>query len=321
MVEAAPERFHLYEPIDHPKAPFLGIVVASVGVFLFYQVGNQYMIQRILGARTTWDGLIGLLFSGFINFLRPLTTSFIGLIVFHWIYIMQKAPPLENPDTAFPFALKLFAGSWGLRGFILAGFLAAVMSTLSSLISSTATIFAVDVYKRKLKPEATERQTVSAGRYAALVALVISAALTPSVYYLGGIFTFFQTGITYLASPFIAVFLMGILWKRTNYPGALFGMIGGLTLQIVIAVCAPLLGFNVHWLYLAFIGQALTMVAVAIVSLATAPPLTLQSVELVWRPQLLSQYDAKGRRPWYQQLKLWFALWVLVWCCLYYRFW
>ena len=321
MVEATPERFHLYQPVDHPKAPFLGMIFASFGVFLFYQVGNQYMIQRVLSARSTWDGLLGIIFSGFINFLRPLTTSFLGLIVFYWIHTMNQAQPLENPDTTFPFALKTFGGSWGLRGFILAGFLAAVMSTLSSLISSTSTIFSLDVYKSKLNPDASDEQMVRAGKTAALVALVISAALTPAVYYLGGIFTFFQTGVTYLASPFIAVFLMGILWKRTNYPAAVFGMIGGLVLQVLIAIVAPLLGFNMHWLYLAFLGQVLTMAAVAIISLVTHRPEPARCADLVWNLALLSQYEGKGHRPWYQQLKLWFAVWTLAWCYLYYRFW
>lgn len=321
MVEANPERFHLYLPADDPKAPFLAMIAASVGVFLFYQVGNQYMIQRILSARTTWDGLMGLLFSGFINFLRPLTTSFLGLIVFYWIYSMHRAEPLENPDTTFPFALKVFAGGWGLRGLILAGFLAAVMSTLSSLINSTATIFALDVYHKKIDSKAEEAVLVRVGKTAALVALVVSALLTPGVYYLGGIFTFFQTGITYLASPFIAVFLMGILWKRTNYAAALTGMVGGLALQIAIAVGAPLLGFNLHWIYLAFVGQALTMAGVAVVTVLTPDSARGETADLVWKPSLLDQYDDGVQRPWYQQLKLWFVVWVSVWLLLYYIFW
>lgn len=321
MVEANPERFHLYQPADDPKAPFLGIVVASFGVFLFYQVGNQYMIQRVLSAKSTWDGLLGIVFSGFINFIRPLTTSFLGLIVFYWIHTMNQAEPLENPDTTFPFALKTFGGDLGLRGFILAGFLAAVMSTLSSLISSTSTIFSLDVYRSKINPEASDEQMVAAGKKAALAALLISTILTPAVYYLGGIFTFFQTGVTYLASPFIAVFLMGILWKRTNYTAALIGMTGGLALQVVIAFGAPMLGYNIHWLYLAFLGQVLTMAAVGIISLVTTAPGPEQCVDLVWSPTLLAQYEGDQPRPWYQQLKLWFSIWAVAWCFLYYWFW
>ncbi len=328
MAQATPERFHLYQPIDHPKAPFLGMCLASIGIFLFYQVGNQYMIQRILGARSTWDGLMGLVFSGFINFIRPLTTCFLGLVVFYWIHTMKMAEPLENPDTTFPFALKTFAGSWGLRGFILAGFLAAVTSTLSSLINSTSTIFALDVYKRKINVEASESQMVRAGMIAAICALFISTFVAPLLVAKVGIFTYFQTGAAYLASPFIAVFIMGILWKRTSYKGAIAGMLGGIVIQCLLVyvdyVSVTKLHWyetKLHWFYLAFAGEMLTMFLVFIVSLKTTPPDPSQLVSLVWKPSLLSQYDEGVRRPWYQQVKLWFAIYIVGWVYLYYRFW
>ncbi len=320
MAEANPERFHLYQPADHPRAPFLGLVMGGVGVFLFYQVGNQFMIQRILTARSTWDGLMGLMFSGFINFLRPLTTALLGLVVFHWIHEMHMAEPLEDRDTAFPFALEVFAGNWGARGFILAGFLAAVMSTLSSLSNSTATLFSLDVYKKKLNPNATEDQMVRAGKIVSLAALVIAGVLAPQVRR-WGIFDFFQQGVTYLAAPFIAVFLMGILWKRTTYAAALFGMIGGVLLQIAIVVADRLLGNETHWFYLGFIGQVLTMVLVGVVSVFTAAPDPARVSTYVWSPRLLAQYDEGVSRPWYKQVKFWFALWALVWFGIYYRFW
>ena len=91
-----PERMHLYQPPGHELAPFLGIILATFGAFTFYQVGNQAMIQRMLAARSTWDALMGLVLATFINFLRPLVTCFLGLVVYHWIYVMHHAPPLEN---------------------------------------------------------------------------------------------------------------------------------------------------------------------------------------------------------------------------------
>lgn len=321
MVEANPDRFHLYQPADHPQAPFLGLVLGSFGVFLFYQVGNQFMVQRILTARTTWDGLMGLLFSGFINFLRPLTTAFLGLIIYHWIHEMKMAEPLENFDTAFPFALKTFAPDWGLRGFILAGFLAAVMSTLSSLINSTATIFSLDIYKKMYKQDASDTELVRAGKTAAFLALMVSALVCPAVYYLGGIFSFFQTGVTYLATPFISTFIMGILWRRTNYDAALFGMVGGLIIQIAIAVLLPVAGYNLHWFYVASIAQVVIMAGIFIVSLVTEPPAAAAVDSLIWKPSLLMQYDDGQRRPWYQQIKLWFTLWFITWISIYYYFW
>ena len=82
MVLANPERFHLYHPPDDPIAPFPALICGSLGVFLFYQASNQVMIQRVLAARSTWDGLMGIIFAGFINFFRPLVTCFLGFIVY-----------------------------------------------------------------------------------------------------------------------------------------------------------------------------------------------------------------------------------------------
>jgi len=333
MEAANPERFHLYQPPDHEAAPFLGLIMGSFGVFLFYQVGNQFMIQRILAARSTWDGILGLIFSGFINFLRPLTTCFLGLVVYHWVHEMNMAPELENPDTAFPFALKAFAPEWGLRGVILAGFIAAVMSTLSSLINSTATIFAFDVYKKKIRPDATDREVVTAAKIAALSSVLISAAVAPSVFYLGGIFTFFQTGVTYLASPFIATFIMGLMWKRTNYKAAMFGLVGGLALQVVLAIAIngvviekwgvnlPCLDMGLHWLYVAFIGQVTTMLGIWIVTMMSEPAKESEIGNLVWSFNALAQYDQGEYRPWYKRLKLWFCIWFVIWISIYYVFW
>ena len=72
-------------------APFLGMIIATFGAFTFYQVGNQAMIQRMLAARSTWDALMGLVLAQFINFFRPLVTCFLGLVVYHWIYVMHQA--------------------------------------------------------------------------------------------------------------------------------------------------------------------------------------------------------------------------------------
>ena len=321
MQQANPQRFHLYLPPDDPNAPFLGLIFALFGVILFYQAGNQVMIQRVLGARSTWDGVMGIIFAGFINMLRPLVTCFLGLIVYHWVNTMHMAPPLENKDQAFPFALQHLAPGWGLRGIILAGFLAAIMSTISALANSTATLFALDVYKKLINPAADDRRTVRVGQMAALCALIVAALAAPSVKHLGGIFEYFQTGVTYLSTPFISVLFLGVLWKRTTRAGGLFGVIGGSIIQLAIAVGFPLAGYPLHWLYLAAMAQALTMTGVVIVSLATPAPPREVWEPFLWTPSLLSHYDDGAARPWYQKLKLWYALFAAVSIYIYWRFW
>jgi SSS family solute:Na+ symporter len=321
MAAANPERFHLYHPPGDPNAPFLGLLMGTVGVFLFYQATNQVMVQRVLGARSTWDGIMGIIFAGFINLARPLVTCFLGLIVYHWIHTMKMAEPLANPDTTFPFALKTFAPEWGLRGLILAGFLAAVMSATSAVANSTATIFALDVYKKMIHPQADDRQTVRVGRYASFLALFIAGLVAPHVARLGGIFKYFQMGVTFLSTPFISVILLGLLWKRANYAGAVFGVVGGILVQILVAVLLPLLGVDLFWLYTAFIAQVIIVAGVVVISLSTRPPTREQWEPFLWRPGLLTRLEDGVVRPWHQSLRLWFGLFAAIWFYLYWRYW
>ena len=320
MVAAHPHRFHLYHPASDEHAPFLGLIAGSVGVFLFYQASNQVMIQRVLGARSTWDGLMGIVFAGFVNLARPLATCFLGFVVYHWIFSMNRADPLVNKDTAFPLALSTFGSGYGLRGFVLAGFLAAIMSTVSGLANSTATIFSLDIYNKFKRGRAEQAQLIRVGRMASFTALALAGLMAPLVERLGGIFIYVQTGATYLATPFVSVFILGILWPRANYAGALFGMVGGLVIQVVVAVGAGLLGYTIHFLYLAFVAQVLTMAGIVIVSLVTRPD-PARGRKLQWRPALLRHYDEGVTHPWYQRISLWFSLYAAIWVFLYWRFW
>jgi SSS family solute:Na+ symporter len=321
MQAAHPERFHLYNPPSDPTAPFVGIVLATFGVYIFYSAGNQVMAQRILAARSTWDGLMGVVFAGFINLLRPLVTCFLGLIVYHWIHVMHNAAPLKEQDQAFPFALRYLGESWGIRGIVLAGFLAAIMSTISALANSTATIFSLDVYKKLISKDADDARLVRVGRIASMAALVVASCVAPSVSSLGGIFRYFQNGVTFLATPFICVMFLGILWKRTTNQAALFGLIGGSIITLAMAFGAPAIGYKLHWLYLAAIAEAITIVGMIAVSLLTPAPAEGEWKPFLWTPSVLSQYDEGIKRPWYQSIALWWGIFAIIWLYLYYRFW
>jgi SSS family solute:Na+ symporter len=320
MQLANPERFHLYRPPGDPVAPFLGLLAGTLGLFVFYQATNQVMIQRVFAARSIWDGIMGIIFAGFINLFRPLVTCFIGFIVYHYVYVMHRGEPLANPDTAFPFALKTFAGTWGLRGIILSGFLAAVMSATSALANSTATIFSLDIYKR-LKKDATDRQMIWTGRVVSFVALTIAGLVAQVVAQFGGIFMYFQRGITYLSTPIISVIILGFLWKRANYASALFGLIGGVAIQIGVVMANQIFNWQFHWFYIALFAEILIIFGMVIVALNTAAPDESKWRPFWWRPSLLTNYDDGIIRPWYAKLRLWFALYAVIWFILYWRFW
>jgi SSS family solute:Na+ symporter len=322
MVAASPERFHLYRPPNDPIAPFAGILLGTFGLFIFYSGTNQVMIQRVLGARSRWDGIMGIIFAGFINLLRPLVTCFLGFIVYHWVHVMHRAEPLENVDLAFPFVLSTLAPGWGLRGIVLAGFIAAVMSTVSALANSTATIFALDVYKRVFRPDASERRVVVTGQIASLAALAIAGTLAPFVSRFGGIFPYFQTGITYIGTPIIAVILAGVLWKRATAQGALAGLLLGAGMTAVLLALKVLnVDLGWHWLYIAFVQEVIVLAVLVVVSLMTPPPPEKQWEPFLWRPALLTGMGQIEARPWYARLTLWYAIFTAVWLYLYWRYW
>jgi SSS family solute:Na+ symporter len=161
MTAAAPERFHLYHSASDAEAPFAGLIMASFGVFLFYQSTNRVMIQRVLSARSTWDGMMGIIFAGFINLARPLVTCLLGLIVYIGSIFCTAAPSLmpDKQDQTFPYALAVFAPS-GIRGVILAGFFAAIMSTVSARQRGRNHLF-TDVYRRFWRKDAGDAELIT----------------------------------------------------------------------------------------------------------------------------------------------------------------
>ena len=321
MIAAVPERFHLYHPPSDPEAPFLGLIVATFGVFLFYQSSNQVMIQRILSARSTWDGMMGLIFAGFINLIRPLVTCLIGLVVYHWLDVMHQGPSLlpDNQDRAFSLALETFAPS-GLKGIILAGFFAAVMAAISSLSNSIATIFTLDVYRNFWRRKAGDKDLIIAGQVSGGIALLVASLVSPLVGSVG-LFKYFQTGVTYMATPFISVILMGVFWKRTSYKGAIAGLLGGLAIQILVVWVLFFAGIELHWLYVGGIAQVLTMLLIIMVSIRTEPPSEEQIRSFIWRRSWLKSLDDGVKRPWWKQVKLWLFLYALAWVYIYWRYW
>jgi SSS family solute:Na+ symporter len=113
-----------------------------------------------------------------------------------------------------------------------------------------------------------------------------------------------------------------MFWRRTNYTGAIAGLGGGLLIQIVLGLVVWACGSKLHWLYVGAIAQALTMLLIIVVSLRTTPLAPEQVQPFLWRPAWLHPYDeTAARRPWWRQVKLWFAAYALAWCYIYWRYW
>jgi SSS family solute:Na+ symporter len=179
------------------------------------------------------------------------------------------------------------------------------------------------VYKKLINPGASDRRMVAVGRTVSFIALVVAGLVAPMVSRWGGIFQYFQTGVTFLAVPFVSVILLGILWKRANYAGALFGCAGGVLIAgavMAVYLAARARGAQLHWLYAASIAQAIIVTGVVIVTLATPAPDPARWQPFVWRREFLSELRTPGR-PWYKSIRLWFATYAAAWIAVYAYLW
>jgi SSS family solute:Na+ symporter len=227
--------YALWRPLSDPDFPWLGILIASPIVGIWYWCTDQYIVQRTLAARNLTSARRGALFGAFLKTTPVLIFLIPGLIgaALHAKGLMNipaGADGVLAGDQVFPTMVTSLLPA-GLRGLVVAGMMAALMSSLSSLFNSTATLFTVDVYE-KLRPGASERQLVTVGRIATLIVVVAGLAWIPVMPMIsgGGLYQYLQSVQGYLAPPITAVFLLGLFNSRINNRGAVWGLSLGFAL-------------------------------------------------------------------------------------------
>ena len=238
------EQFKLWRPIvqegipwwKNNDFPWLGIMIASPVVGIWYWCTDQYIVQRTLAAKSLKDARRGALWGGFLKiwpvfiFLIP---GLIGYALYQKgiIVIPSKGDGIDG-DQVFPTMVANLL-PLGLRGLVVAGLLSALMSSLASLFNSCATLFTLDIYS-KLRPNKSESHYVTTGRIATAVVVICGLIWIPIMKAMagGGIYKYLQQVQGYLAPPITAVFLLGLFWKKTNSTGAFFGLITGFILGI-----------------------------------------------------------------------------------------
>jgi SSS family solute:Na+ symporter len=253
LVEAAKqnkEQFALWRPLDDPDFPWLGILIASPIVGIWYWCTDQYIVQRTLTAKDLATARRGALFGGLLKVWPVLIFLIPGLI--GWA-LHQKgiiALPMKevggesviDGDTVFP-TLVITLLPEGIRGLIVACLLAALMSSLASLFNSSASLFTFDVY-HKMFPEKSSRHLLYVGRLATTAIVVLGMLWIPVMKMIsgGGLYQYLQSVQGYLAPPITAVFMLGLFWSRMNARGAVFGLAGGFVLGMLKLTCQTFFG-------------------------------------------------------------------------------
>jgi SSS family solute:Na+ symporter len=217
--------YALWRPLSDPDFPWLGILIASPVVGIWYWCTDQYIVQRTLAAKDLRTARRGALFGAFLKVWPVLIFLVPGLLgaALHArgaLAIPMGANGEQLADQVFPTMVATLLPA-GLRGLVVAALMAALMSSLSSLFNSTATLFTVDVYE-KLRPKASQATLVHVGRLATLVVVGLGLLWIPVMPLIsgGGLYQYLQNVQGYLAPPITAVFLLGLMSSRSNARGA-----------------------------------------------------------------------------------------------------
>jgi solute:Na+ symporter, SSS family len=289
-------RIHLIRSVTDPVAPWTGVLTIWFTISVWYNCANQFYIQQCFAARSEWDARMGIILVAFLKLLTPLIVVIPGMAA---LSIYGQGIP---PDKVF-IQLVQDLVPVGLRSLVLTGMVAAIMSTVSSVLNSIATVFTIDVYKRYLRKDATHRQLIYTGRWAVTSALFFATVCAPFILLLGqGLFIYIQDLASYFAPPISVIFLAGILWKRASGKAANVTLLAGIGFGILLKLLsgyAPeaAADFLVPFLNRALISwvfSLLTMVAVSLADIRFRPG-SLAS-DIIWRPAYVRLPEAETSR-------------------------
>ena len=207
------------------ELPGLAVLVGGLWINnLNYWGCNQYIVQRALGADLK-TGRSGLLFAAFLKLLIPVIVVIPGIcayVLFKHGYFqteMLDATGQVKPDHAYPVLMNLLPS--GLKGLAFAALTAAIVASLAGKGNSIATIFTLDIYKKYMNKEASERKMLSAGRWSIIVASLIAIVVAPALRSFDQIYQFVQEYVGFISPGVFAIFLLGFFWKRTTSAAAL----------------------------------------------------------------------------------------------------
>ncbi len=255
LYHAVPEKFHM---IVHKGSlitpdgkdawwdlPGLSVLIGGMWVANLYYWGfNQYIIQRTLAAKSLRESQKGIAMAAFLKILIPVLVVIPGIVA----YMLNAGPDgtvttqsidpsflthagaIAN-DRAYPWLIRQFIPV-GLKGLVLAALAAAIVSSVASMVNSTSTIFTMDIYKPFFNKHASDKQTVFVGRMTAAVALIIAVIMAPLLGSLPQVFQFIQEYTGIVSPGILAIFLLGLFWKKTTNNAALWGALSSIPVAL-----------------------------------------------------------------------------------------
>jgi SSS family solute:Na+ symporter len=273
-----PEFMTVWKPMSDPDFPWTGILFGAPILGVWYWCTDQFIVQRVLAAHDEDNARRGTIFAGFLKLLPLFIFVVPGVIAY--ALAQQGDLTLGTADGALPTLIGVLLPV-GLRGLVVAGLLAALMSSLSSVFNSTSTLVTIDVYK-KLHPEASERRLVLVGQSTTAVLVGFGLLWIPLMQLISDqLYQYIQSVQAYISPPIAAVFVLGLVWNRVNAKGAMAALLTGFVLGMGRLAAeigkGSLDGFlfyyaDINFLHFAVLLFAICTTVLVTVSLLTPPP-------------------------------------------------
>ena len=280
LTQLAPEKFDMILSRDNPhyvSLPGISVLIGGMWVMnLSYWGFNQYIIQRTLAAKSIQEGQKGIAMAAFLKLLMPI------IVVLPGIAAAVLSPDLDKPDQAYPTLMQLMPT--GIKGLVFAALIAAIVSSLGSMMNSISTIFTMDVY-RNIKRDKPERHYVFVGRSASFIALLLAMVCAkPLLGNFDQAFQYIQEFTGFFTPGIVVLFLLGMFWKKATANSALAAAAGSFLLSLCLKLWWPQLPFidRVGLVFLFCLALAI------VVSLANKSPerkgIELGDISLATRP-------------------------------------
>lgn len=296
-----PDMLGIIMPLNDSFLPWPGLLIGVPILGFYFWCTNQFMVQRVLGAKDVNHGRWGALFAG------ALKIPLIFIMVLPGTFARVLYPQLENPDMVFP-TLMFDLLPVGVVGIVAAGLLAAIRSSIDSTLNSASTLVTMDFFI-KMKPDASQRTLTWVGRSFTFIFMVLATAWAPQIENFPSLFSYLQNILAFISPPIVAIFLTGLFWRRANGHGAFAAIvIGGII--AVLGILSTITGMDniltqIHFLYMAGITLAISIVVVVVVSLLTSP-LDNEKVEaFIWTKKIYNaETNELKKLPWYQNYRI-----------------
>lgn len=327
---------HLIRPIDDPYVPWPGVILLMLSTNVWYCCTNQFYVQSCLGAKDERHGRMGVLLTAFLGPVLTLCFAFPGYIASDLLKqgVLPALPltPDGQPDAnaTYPHLVQFLLGP-GLRGFLVAAVLGAIMSSVSAIVNATASVYTIDIHRRWLRPAASDRELVRVGRLVGLVTLLVAFPLTLLASSYRYIFTYSQNAWCILAIPIMLAFTYGALWKRTTAKAATATFVLAAPFVAVPFVWGnpddnwlrlPFISGRIHLFNFAFVLWIAAAVFMIAVSLLTRPAPAEAVAPYVWRPSLnLPSPEHRRQYRWYQTVGFWAVIAAIMYLIIYVIFW